>query len=87
MSDLDKKIFPADSRNFDWIKFRYPYFVGMRVYVMDDPLETFPQSKIKLRKLRIIHFTLKYTLIILSIILLYFILVKPLFNSLFGDRY
>lgn len=87
MSDVDKKLFPADSRNFDWIKFRYPYFVGMRVYVIGDPmeLELFKKSKVKLHKLKYIHYTLKYTLITISIWLLYILIVKPLLNSIFGD--
>lgn len=80
MSDVDRKLFPADSRTFDWVKFRYAYFVGIRVYVMDDPLDTFPRSKQKLRKLKYIHYTLKYTLISLAIWLMYILLMKPLFD-------
>lgn len=79
MSEMDKHLFPADSRTFDWTKFRYPYFVGMRVYVLDDPLETFPKSKLKLRKLKYIHYTIKSTFIAFAIFLLY-ILIKNTFN-------
>lgn len=81
MSEVDKKLFPADSRTFDWVKFRYAYFVGIRVYIMGDPLDTFPQSKQKLRKLKYIHYTLKYTLISVAIGLMYILLLKPLFDS------
>lgn len=82
MSDVDKKLFPSDSRNFEWTKFLYAYFAGMRVYVLLDPLDTYPQSKIKLRKLKYIHYTLKYSFISILILLLYVFVLKRLFDLL-----
>lgn len=82
MTDVDKKLFPSDSRNFEWHKFIYAYFAGMRVYVLMDPLDTFPKSKIKLRKLKYIHYTLKYSFIIILVLILYAFVLKRLLNLL-----
>lgn len=79
MSDVDKRLFPADSRTFEWHKFLYAYYAGMRVYVLMDPLETFPQSKAKLRKLKYIHFTLKYSFLIILVLIIYAFVLKRLF--------
>lgn len=80
MTETDKKLFPSDSRDFEWHNFLYAYFTGMRVYVLEDPLETFPQSQIKLRKLKYIHYTLKYSFIIILALLLYVFVVKRFFD-------
>ncbi|XP_031621105.1 fatty acyl-CoA reductase wat-like [Contarinia nasturtii] len=82
MTDVDKKLFPSDSRNFEWHKFIYAYFAGMRVYVLMDPLETFPKSKLKLRKLKYIHYTLKYSFITILVLILYAYVLKRLLNLL-----
>lgn len=55
----------------------------MRVYVLLDPLETFPKSKIKLRKLKYVHYTLKYSFISSLVLILYFFVVKQFLNLLF----
>lgn len=81
MSDVDKKIFPSDSRTFEYLKFIIPYYVGLRVYVLMDPLDTFPKSKLKLRKLKYIHYILKYSFITLLVWLLYVFLMKRLLSS------
>lgn len=83
MSDVDKKLFPSDSRNFVWTNFIFAYYAGMRVYVLMDPLETFPKSKIKLRKLKYIHYTLKYSLIGILALVLYFYVVKRFLDLLY----
>lgn len=82
MSDVDKKVFPADARTFEWVKFVYAYYAGMRVYVLDDPMETFPQSKAKLRKLKYIHYTLKYSFFSTLILLFYVFVVKRFLDIL-----
>lgn len=83
MSEVDKKLFPSDSRNFVWTKFIYSYYAGMRVYVLLDPMETFPKSKIKLRKLKYVHYTLKYSFISILVLILYFFVVKRFLDLLF----
>ncbi|XP_055327144.1 fatty acyl-CoA reductase wat-like isoform X1 [Sitodiplosis mosellana] len=82
MTDVDKKLFPSDSRNFEWNNFLYAYFAGMRVYVLMDPLETFPKSRAKLRKLKYIHYTLKYSFFTILVLLFYVFVLKWLLRSL-----
>lgn len=83
MTDVDKKLFPSDSKNFDWPKFIFPYYAGLRQYVLMDPLETYPESQIKLRKLKYIHYTLKYSFISIMLWLLYIFVLKKWFDLLF----
>lgn len=80
MTDVDKRLFPADSRNFNWQKFIYPYFSGMRVYVLLDPMDTYSKSKKKLRKLKYIHYTFKFLLITILIVLLYILIIKRIMD-------
>lgn len=84
MSDVDKKLFPSDSRNFDWSKFIYPYFAGLREHVILDPLETYPRSQLKLRKLKHIHYTLKYSFISIMVGLLYAFVLRDRLADLFS---
>lgn len=84
MSDVDKRLFPADARNLNWNKFIYPYFAGMRVYVLLDSLDTYAKSKTYLRKLKYIHYTVKYFFFSLLIWLFYILIVKQLLNMFYA---
>ncbi|XP_018578174.1 putative fatty acyl-CoA reductase CG5065 [Anoplophora glabripennis] len=48
MSDEDKKIFYCDVKDFDWEESLEYYTLGLRIYLMKDPLETLPAGQ-KLR--------------------------------------
>lgn len=80
MSDADKKVFPADARKFDWDKFIYLYYAGLRVHALGDPLDTWPQSKRRLKLLKFIHYTLIYATVVAICLLLYFYVVKTWLN-------
>lgn len=78
MSDADKKVFPADATKFKWDKFVYLYYAGLRVHALGDPLDTWPQSKQRLKLLKVIHYTLIYATFAAIGILLYFYVMKTL---------
>lgn len=58
MNDVDKKIFPFSMKIFNWEKFLATYCVGVRVYLMKDPIETVPQGLRKVRILAVLHYSL-----------------------------
>lgn len=80
MSEADKKVFPADAKKFDWDKFIYLYYAGLRVHALGDPLETWPDSKRRLKLLKYIHYTFSYTAIAMIALLLYYFVKKILLN-------
>lgn len=80
MSDADKKVFPGDAKQFDWDKFIYLYYAGLRVHALGDSLDTWPESKRRLKLLKFVHYTLTYISIIAVCLLLYFYVVKTLLD-------
>lgn len=79
MSDDDKRLFPSDSSVFIWKNFHFPYYAGLRVYTLDDPLESWPKSKRWIGFLRIVHYTLKTIAFTIIALILYFYVFKPFF--------
>lgn len=74
MTDDDKKLFPSDTRNIDLLAFLPAFFIGLRLYVIKDPIDTLDESLKKREIQKFIHFTLKYTIWTLIILFLYFII-------------
>lgn len=54
----DKQMFYFDMASFDWDVYFYSYARGCRVYLLKDPLETIPEGRTKLKRLRIAHYCL-----------------------------
>lgn len=80
MSDADKQLFPADCREFEWHKFHFPYYAGLRVYAMEDPIESWPRSRKWVSLLRNIHYIVKSISVLAMALLLYFYVLQRLFN-------
>ncbi|XP_046837277.1 fatty acyl-CoA reductase wat-like isoform X1 [Vespa crabro] len=64
----DRQLFFCDIKELIWDTFFKNYMLGIRLYVLKDPIETLPQARIKWRRLYWIHQTLK--LIIASVFLM-----------------
>lgn len=80
MTDADKKVFPADARKFEWDKFIYLYYAGLRVHALGDPLETWPESKKRLKLLKFIHYSFSYATLAVICLLLYIYVAKIWLN-------
>ncbi|KAK3928853.1 Fatty acyl-CoA reductase wat [Frankliniella fusca] len=65
MTPVDRKIFEFNCKNLRWEQYFTTYMKGLRVYLLEDPLDTLPQGKVKYRKLKIIHYTIKTCAILL----------------------
>lgn len=57
LNETDKRIFPFDMRNFDWEDCTAYYVRGVRVYVVNDPLDNIEVAKKHFRRLQFIHYT------------------------------
>ncbi|XP_018578175.2 fatty acyl-CoA reductase wat-like, partial [Anoplophora glabripennis] len=72
MSDEDKKIFYCDVKDFDWEESLEYYTLGLRIYLMKDPLETLPAGQ----KLRVrLYWLHQLTKTVIVIFLLWTVLV------------
>lgn len=47
MSERDRKIFFCDLNDLDWDFFFQSYLRGVRVYLIQDPMETLPEARKK----------------------------------------
>lgn len=46
----DKKLFPFSLDNFDWNDYIRKFMIGLRIYLLDDPLTTLPAARIRRSK-------------------------------------
>lgn len=50
LSEADKKMFPFSMKELKWDEFHQTQTVGVRVYVLNDPLSTLPQAQKKWKR-------------------------------------
>lgn len=70
MNPMDRKVFYFNLQNLRWEEYFRTYMRGLRVYLVNDPLDTLPQAKVKYAKLKIANYTLKWSVRILCVWLL-----------------
>ncbi|XP_035723581.1 fatty acyl-CoA reductase wat-like [Vespa mandarinia] len=83
LSVVDKNKFFFNISDLDWDSYFLTYCKGVRVFVLNDPLETVNDAKILHERLRIIHYTTGILLLILLLWDLY-LLLQFLYTSLFS---
>jgi len=59
----DQKLFFFDMRSMNWDQFLEHYFVGIRQYLLNDPLETVPEALKKWNRLYWLHNAIKVALV------------------------
>lgn len=55
MSDRDNEIFFSDLKQLDWEKYLKVYIRGIRVFLVNDPMDSLPAARIKWRRLYWAH--------------------------------
>ncbi|XP_043477559.1 fatty acyl-CoA reductase wat-like [Leptopilina heterotoma] len=78
ISPDDQKLFPFSMNDFNWNDYIQKYMIGLRVYLLKDPLTTVPAATKRRTKFIILYRLLKYSLIILQISTFYKIYKKYL---------
>lgn len=84
LSPVDKDIFYFYLDNFDWHVF-FPYYIrGLRLYLLQDSMDTLDRGRAKYRKLRIAHYSVQA---LVSLLLLWgiYTLLCPLYEWLFSS--
>ncbi|XP_046837373.1 fatty acyl-CoA reductase wat-like isoform X1 [Vespa crabro] len=64
----DRELFFCDIKDINWDKYFENYILGIRMYVLKDPIETLPQARIKWRRLYWIHQALKLFIVCVFLI-------------------
>lgn len=59
LSDKDKELFDFDLSKLDWKEYFYHHIRGLRVYLVQDKLDTVEEALMKRRRLLIAHYSLK----------------------------
>lgn len=70
----DRELFEFSMKNLNWEMYFYTYTRGLRVYLLKDPLDTIDKGAVKIKKLKIAHYTLIAVLTYLCFKLVTFIL-------------
>ncbi|KAB0791210.1 hypothetical protein PPYR_03010 [Photinus pyralis] len=66
LSDEDKSLFQFNMNSFSWNSYIYSYVYGTRLYLLKEKVETLPQARKRLFRLKVIHY-------LVVVILLYFV--------------
>ncbi|KAF7284719.1 fatty acyl-CoA reductase wat-like [Rhynchophorus ferrugineus] len=74
MTDKDKELFFMDLRKLDWDKFFQSYLIGIRMYLMQDPMDTLERSKKRWNRFYYAHQCLKVVLAIVGLQIAYWLL-------------
>ncbi|EFA05024.1 fatty acyl-CoA reductase wat [Tribolium castaneum] len=74
MSEADQKIFFCDLKKLDWNKFFATYLRGIRIYLLQDPIETLEEAHIRWNRLYWLHQGVKALVAFLLIRVLWWIL-------------
>lgn len=82
LSSADKQVFSFDLSSLDWNEFFEKQIIGLRVYLVKDDLSTIPQAKIKHRRLKYLHYTVKTLIQFFILYLIWNMLIVwcPFFN-------
>ncbi|CAH0712960.1 unnamed protein product, partial [Brenthis ino] len=75
LDDADKHTFNFDIESLKWEEYCKDYLLGMRLYLVKDPLETLPQARKKQLKLKLAHYFL-VSVIALGLLAFMWILVR-----------
>lgn len=79
MNAVDRKIFFFDMKSLDWDHYFFLHVRGLRVYMLNDPLDTLEESKAKYRKLFWVHYSL-VTVVLLSSLWIIVFFVRTLWS-------
>ncbi|XP_022905308.1 fatty acyl-CoA reductase wat-like [Onthophagus taurus] len=67
LSEEDQKVFSFNIANLNWIDYLKTYILGIRLYLLKDPIETIPQARQRQTILKLLHVLMKMTFWVFSI--------------------
>nr|XP_050868792.1 fatty acyl-CoA reductase wat-like isoform X2 [Vespula vulgaris] len=76
LTSEDRKLFFCDIRELVWSDYFPTYFLGIRKYILKDPIETLPQALIKWQRLYWMHQSLKLVIVCGFLIFIWAVISK-----------
>ncbi|KAK4877842.1 hypothetical protein RN001_010348 [Aquatica leii] len=76
LSVKDQQLFNFDMSAHSWDEYSVPCAIGLRVYLLKDPLETVPQGLKRWRNLKILHYSIVSFLLVLVALFSYLLWVN-----------
>ncbi|KAK2586496.1 hypothetical protein KPH14_011394 [Odynerus spinipes] len=67
----DRELFYFSMKDFDWEDYMSKYIRGLRLYILQEDFNTVPTAQKRMTKLIYLHYTIKYTVLVLLAWLLY----------------
>lgn len=74
LSPTDKKLFPFNVSNLDWEDYFDKFILGSRVHLLQDPIETLPQARRKLKMFQALQYFIIFVLVCLATMLVGFVI-------------
>nr|XP_050868827.1 fatty acyl-CoA reductase wat-like isoform X2 [Vespula vulgaris]XP_050868828.1 fatty acyl-CoA reductase wat-like isoform X2 [Vespula vulgaris]XP_050868829.1 fatty acyl-CoA reductase wat-like isoform X2 [Vespula vulgaris]XP_050868830.1 fatty acyl-CoA reductase wat-like isoform X2 [Vespula vulgaris] len=74
----DRELFLCDMKQIKWDNFFKTYLLGVRIYILKDPIDTLPEARIKWRRLYWMHQLLK-----IIIAMIFFMIMWTMITGLF----
>ncbi|XP_030759626.1 fatty acyl-CoA reductase wat-like isoform X2 [Sitophilus oryzae] len=76
MSDRDQKIFFCDLKKLDWVEYFDYYMLGVRIFLLKDPLDTLAAARTNAIRFYYLHQFVKIMSIFLILLFLYWLLLR-----------
>lgn len=67
MTDYDKKYFICNPNVVNWEQYYIVYVLGARIHLLRDPLKTYKAACIRAKRLKILHYFIKWLFICLAL--------------------
>lgn len=80
MTEYDRKYFICDPRVVNWKDYYIIYGLGARKHLLRDSFDNYEQARIRMKRLKWLHYCIKYACIAIILWIFYSIFVKALLN-------
>lgn len=74
MTAYDRQYFMCDPKTVDWRNYYIVFALGARVYLVRDALENYDAARVRMKWMKLTHYTIKYLCLVLLLSIFYFIL-------------
>lgn len=75
MTEYDRKYFICDPRVVNWKKYYIVYVMGARIHLLRDSFTNYKQACKRMKRLKFVHYFLKYSFIAVFCYILYMLLI------------
>lgn len=74
MTLYDRQYFMCDPKIVDWRKYYIVFALGARVHLVRDSLENYDAARVRMKWMKLTHYTIKYLCLVLLLSSFYFLL-------------